>query len=154
MISYRAAKALLDYDPDTGKMFWRESRGRVREGQRAGTVHIQPDRTKTRRVQIDHAIYIESHVAHLLMTRHWPEELIGHRNGRPLDLRWRNLAPLSRIEKQLCGLGVRRTKQGWAARIKLHKRERFLGYHCSRAAAIRSRHRAVRYVLKHGELPP
>ena len=67
---------LFIYDPETGWFTNRFSRGRAREGERAGS----PSGHGYRKVCIEYAPYYEHHLAWLYVYGEWPAEL-DHKDG-------------------------------------------------------------------------
>lgn len=67
---------LFIYLPDTGWFVNRVSRGRAREGERAGSLVGHG----YRRIVIDYAKYYEHHLAWLYVYGEWPDEL-DHKDG-------------------------------------------------------------------------
>lgn len=157
------ARELLRYEPETGKLFWRErlpeqftARNRTVEhscanwnsrwaGQEAFTPIGGPGYRQG-------AIFGVKTYAHrvivLIVTGAWPEACVDHINGDKLDNRWENLRAASRTENNRNGVGrkdrkgpykgVRPTRSGtWSARIVVNRQEISLGtYGCPTAAAL------------------
>lgn len=79
---------LIDYDPRTGLMTWKFSRGRLaKEGDEAGTVHKDGHVF----IGIDGKIYAATRVVYFFMEGTWPPCRIRFRDGDPQNLRWNNL---------------------------------------------------------------
>jgi hypothetical protein len=55
-------RALFDYDPESGKIYWKVSRGRVREGDEAGCLHCKG----YRQIAVEKKIYKASRIAFAL----------------------------------------------------------------------------------------
>lgn len=68
--------ALFDYDPLTGWFTNRFSRGRAKEGERAGSLSGHG----YRKICIDYGRYYEHHLAWLIEHGYWPDE-IDHKDG-------------------------------------------------------------------------
>jgi hypothetical protein len=83
------ARELLHYDPETGILRWKVSRGgRAPAGSVAGSL----DRNTGRRVIVVNGVQTRTYrVAWLIMTGEWPSHSIDHINGDPSDDRWCNL---------------------------------------------------------------
>ena len=122
-LSVERANELLRYDPKTGKLFWRVSRGRVAAGQEAGCVETVYGDVL---VGVDGKIYQAHRIIWLIRKGYMPAE-IDHRNRRNSDNRWCNLREATRQQNQ-CNRGrpinnrsgfkgVHRHKDGWRARI-------------------------------------
>ncbi len=78
---------LLDYERASGKLFWRETRGRRKAGEEAGSVHKL---YRYRAIGLDGRRYRIHHLVWFLETGEWPV-LIDHINHDPLDNRIANL---------------------------------------------------------------
>ena len=99
-VSIEELRKRLDYDPETGKLCWRNGRsaGYV---QSSGYREIEwrtvtPGRRKGRR-----SIYLRAHrVAWALAMGGWPENEIDHRNGERDDNRFVNLRPATSAENK------------------------------------------------------
>jgi hypothetical protein len=87
MSDYAAFSDLLRYDPDTGKLFWKESRGVVAKGDEAGRLHHKG----YVQVGVNGRRYLAHRVAWLLTHGEWPEGQIDHINGVRDDNRISNL---------------------------------------------------------------
>lgn len=152
-------KDLLEYDPETGILIWREtathnrrSRGQAADNRSMGYV----------RVGIDGAHYQAHRVIWLYMTGDWPFGSIDHINGVKTDNRWCNLRDISQklnmqnrrtpVANSHSGvLGVRwsDSAQKWEARITVDGERIYLGRSADREiagamyiAAKRAVHRA------------
>ena len=108
MISHERVLALLEYDPDTGKLFWRERVGpggsitafnRRYAGTEAGYLS---DNGSYNRIYIKVTIKPDRFYAHRLIwfmqTSEWPEDEIDHINGDGTDNRWANLRKATRAQ--------------------------------------------------------
>lgn len=92
-ITNDAVAELLRYDPDTGKLHWVVSRGRVKAGDEAGShqhgyIYI---RINSRR-------YKAHRLAWVLTYGEWPKHQIDHINGDKADNRISNLRSLTHQE--------------------------------------------------------
>ncbi|MGB4781054.1 HNH endonuclease [Candidatus Methylomirabilis sp.] len=93
-LSLEQAKAIWRYDPETGHFFWLVSPSRkIVIGNRAG--HQIDGRW---RLYFDGKGYKAGRVAWLFMTGEWPSSEIDHINRQPLDNRFVNLRPATRLE--------------------------------------------------------
>lgn len=88
MLTAGRLRELIHYNPETGKMIWREDRGRMRcKGREAGA----PDNAGYLLVKVDYRLYKAHRLAWLYMTGEWPLHQIDHANGKTADNRWLNL---------------------------------------------------------------
>lgn len=174
-VSVDTLRELLRYDPDTGKLFWRE-RGqrwfssfrmcRVWNGQHAGkeafTTNSHPGG------YLAGSVLDRSHLAHrvawAIHTGAWPSEHIDHINGNPADNRLCNLRAVSNDENRrnmarprnnvsgVAGVTWDSARGKWAAQIGQHKK-RFLGRFDNKQDAIAARKQAeaeLGYHANHG----
>jgi hypothetical protein len=86
MVSQSKLKSILRYEPETGKFYWLEARGRVSRGSEAGSV----GRFDYLVIKIDSKAYYAHRLAHLYMEGYLPELDIDHINGKRRDNRWVN----------------------------------------------------------------
>lgn len=86
-LSAERARELLAYDPETGSLTWKVSRGRVGNGAKAG--RRRPDGYL--RVKVDGSDYLVHRLALALTHGHWPEGQVDHLNGDASDNRLANL---------------------------------------------------------------
>lgn len=85
---------LLEYDPETGRMWWKEFRnGNCLAGAEAGWIE-----KGRRRIEIDHKIYLVHRVAYFLHTGEQPPQFLDHKDGDALNNRFSNLRPATRRE--------------------------------------------------------
>lgn len=162
-LTFHAVRLLLRYDPQTGVFTWRESRGRVREGQRAGTISRFAHGGKCRMLMIARHHVPAQRVAWLLMTGKWPRHMVGFKNGDALDCRWSNLINLTQriktlrakakpsSESGIRGVGFLKREKRWRARILRGSKAKPLGYHTSKDDAVKARERAVTSAVKRSQ---
>lgn len=106
-------RALLDYNPETGALTWRESAprgGKRQAGREAGTTRRvgRPPGKLYRGVKIDRQVYGSHVLAWAIVTGEWPEGMLDHEDGDGTNNRWQNLrAASSRINAQNVGLSKR-----------------------------------------------
>src|SRR5271166_6115323 len=87
-LTFERASELLSYDPITGGLQWRVSRGsNCIKGQKAGRISD----VGCLQVQLDGVRYRAHRVIHLLMTGEWPLRRIQHIDGDYLSNKWGNL---------------------------------------------------------------
>lgn len=85
-LSAERARELLAYDPETGVLTWRVSKGRAKAG----------SRVQGRQVEVDGSAYLGHRLCWLLHFGVWPTNLIDHINGDPSDNRLANLRDATR----------------------------------------------------------
>lgn len=147
-------RELLDYDPATGWLTWRSSRGRVKAGARAGCI----DQLGYRKIGFD-CVAVR---AHRLIWLHvhgvWPTNEIDHRNGNRDDNWLANLRDVTisgnaqnrrraRADSQTGLLGASPYRGGFRAEIMVNRKRLRLGCfdtpeaaHAAYLAAKRSLH--------------
>ena len=87
----------LNYNPETGEFTWEISAGRVRAGSLAGCV----DKSRGRLcVNFQGKLYLAHRLAWLLAYGKWPDEMIDHIDGNPLNNRISNLRDVSQSLNQ------------------------------------------------------
>lgn len=102
-------KELLHYDPDTGVFTCRKTRGNMPAGSIVG--NVKQDGYLGFCLNRKH--YRAHRLAWLYMTGEWPEVLIDHKNGNPLDNRFENLREASHSENcQNIKTATKRSKTG------------------------------------------
>ncbi len=94
-LTSKRLKELLDYDPVTGVFLWREPRGHMREGSRAGSRTRQDGYVY---IKIDCVLYRASRLAWLHVHGKWPSGHIDHKNRNTSDDRMANLRNASRSQ--------------------------------------------------------
>lgn len=162
-LTFERAHELLEYDEDTGHLYWRESRGRVRAGQRAGSVAAR----EHRQVRVDGRFYLESRVAWLMMTGAWPTHEIDHKDCDPSNNAWSNLRAATRAQncwkhkrKRGSGPGSRpgtfwsERYQRWAVMLFVNKKVHWLGYFDTEDEANAAREAAAQRLRGEYYRPP
>lgn len=132
----------VSYDPVTGLFTWKKARGRVKAGDRAGTITAGGYVSLFRKPQP----LLAHRVAFLLMEKRWPK-LMDHINGDRSDNRWINLRETDDAGNAQ-NLGVRSSNRHgttgvsfnirtgtWEASIRRHPRRFFLGYYATKEEA-------------------
>jgi hypothetical protein len=145
MITADQARELFDYDPKTGWLHWRSSRGRVKAGDRAGSFYERQGRIN---IQISKERYLAHRLIWLMEYGAWPDE-IDHINHIPTDNRLENLRNVTHQEnhcnRSMCSrnksgtVGVRFVRKRWQAVISHGGREIYLGKYKDEDKAIAKR---------------
>jgi hypothetical protein len=141
--TFERANELLRYDPESGKLFWRVDRRRVKAGDEAGSIAASKSGGTLPycrlEVGIDGTVYRAHRVIWLLVTGSLPSECIDHKDGDPLNNRWENLRTatqcqnmrnMTRNSRNTSGAkGVSWSKPAgkWRARIRINGVETHLG---------------------------
>lgn len=143
----RYVRKLLDYNPETGMLSWRVSRGRARAGDEAGCIHHEG----YRKIMIGGRAYLAHRLAFLVMTGRWPHDQLDHINGARSDNRWKNLRETdaqgnSRNQRVFRNntsghMGVNWSKRArkWKSYINLDGRQKHLGCFDDLAEAVTAR---------------
>jgi len=138
MFTLQELKEYLDYNPETGKVYWRKSPAHaVQAGKEAGCFCKSSGRYLICfRSKLHHA----GRLIWFYMTGQWPEGVIDHKDRNPLNNRWDNLRDVDKVinnqnsivarSHNKCGYrGVSTTKWGFQARIFKNKVIYQLGYY-------------------------
>ena len=136
MITFEEANELLRYDPETGKLYWKVSRGsKAKAGSEAGYI----DATGYRRVTVNRKLYLTHRIAWLLTHGTWPENQIDHIDGDGNNNRLSNLRDVEQTHNQrnakkrkdntsgILGVGWHKCSKKWIARIVVDGKRVHLG---------------------------
>ena len=127
---------LLHYDPDTGEFHWREQK---KSNHSAGDIAGCRMRSEYWTIHIDGRNYRAHQLAWLYMKGEWGRPMIDHRDGNPLNNRWRNLRLASHTENAanrprlrsntsgFKGVTFERRSGKWLAQIQKHGRRYPIG---------------------------
>jgi hypothetical protein len=146
-------RELLIYAPETGRFYWRASRGSAAAGTEAGNA----DRDGYRVICIAGVRHFAHRLAWLHVHGEHPSREIDHRNGNRADNRIANLRESSRVQnarnatrRNPSGFkGVRRNRRKWRAEICVNGRRIYLGNYSTAEQAAEAYDKAAR--LYHGE---
>jgi hypothetical protein len=148
MVAINRLRELLNYDPETGVLTWRETRGgNAVKGQMAGTLHING--------YTYIVIERKKYMAHRLAWRHvhgeWPEGEVDHINRQKSDNRLTNLRvvdhstnnknkyPQSNNTSGCPGVYWSAIRNKWVAQIAINGRTTHLGIFAEYDAAVAAR---------------
>jgi hypothetical protein len=143
MITYERAAELLEYNPDTGDLVWKEGCKQMgaTDGKSAGCVYYRvKGGPKGIRISIDRRRQYAHRIAWLLHHKTLPTMQIDHINGNPCDNRMCNLR-LATVSQNAMNRGLQKNNSSgfkgvnyyskrnkWNARIKANKKYYHLGY--------------------------
>lgn len=140
-------RKILDYDPETGILTWRE-----RVTRRGGNYHVGKPAGKRTKLQIMIGIagrhYCAHRLAWLWMTAAWPDE-VDHINHDRYDNRWVNLREATRGQNNFNRKstvpfrGVSAWGSKWRARIKHDGKTHHLGHFATAEEASEAYRRAA-----------
>jgi hypothetical protein len=138
MLTAERARELFDYDPDTGVICWRKSLNpkRIKDGSA-----ILPHKSNMYgRVGVDGKHYSLHRVAWLLSYGQWPDGLIDHINGNPLDNRLCNLRVVNHTQNRrnskrpitnksgFKGVCFEKKPRRWRAYVYVNRKRIHIGY--------------------------
>jgi len=176
-------RQFLDYDPEAGKLVWRErlpvhftdgvysavrcckSWNRLNAGNQAFTNIMGIGYAKG---SVNGRLLLAHRVIWAIVTGEWPQGDIDHINGNRSDNRWVNLRDVSHAinlrnasgksnnTSGATGVSYRTDRGKWRARVMVDGRERSLGSFDSFDAAVAARDAAMisdGFTKRHGKLP-
>jgi hypothetical protein len=136
MLTAEELRERYTYRKSTGAFTYRQDRGRMKKGMRAGTVNGHG----YWQLGIGGKFYKASRLAWLYVTGAWPEGQVDHKNRIRSDDRWSNLRDTSHAENQqnckplrinnksgVRGVSWCNTRQRWQAHIQAGGKQRNLG---------------------------
>lgn len=145
---------ILKYEKSSGYWFWRENRGKVKKGDRAGSL-----KNGYIYICVDKIRYKSSRLAFLYMLDYIPKNDVRHENGIKSDDRWINLIEETRSEIRKHVISSRVSKTGvsgltekhfWSVYISNNGERIFLGDFYKKDDAVMARWRAeVKYKYPH-----
>lgn len=133
-------KQLLEYRPAEGAFYWRVNHRhpKARIGMQAGRITAQG----RMQIGVDKKQYFVHRLVWLFETGAWPEGMLDHINGNPLDNRFHNLRPTNFVlngqnqqayrpnnkSAKLLGVSWHKHKKQYIASIKVYGKKKHLGY--------------------------
>lgn len=148
-------RGLLHYEPPTGELTWRVSRGgTARAGRVAG--RIMPT-TGYRQISIDDRRYLAHRLAWLYVYGVWPPDEIDHINGVKDDNRLSNLRLATHKQNKrntkrqknntsgVTGVRYHKRRKKWVAEIRVNGKNIHLGYFDTLEEAMAARLAALRF---------
>ena len=164
MLTQEIARELLDYDPETGKLFWRErdrrwfTRDRLHKSYNARYAGKEAFTASDGMGYLHGNILGKTYRIHLIIwlyqTGEFPKEQIDHINHIKNDNRWINLREASHLENAknqsqkinntsgVTGVVWDKSRQKWIAQIMANKRYINLGRFSSFEEAVLARKEA------------
>ena len=164
MLTFERASELLRYDEETGKIYWKVTRGGVEAGVEAGTLRRE-GRNTYRQIRIDGQSYLAHRIAWLLFYEVRPVNGIDHHNGNGLDNRPANMREATASENAKnqrmrsvntsghVGVSWYTPSGKWRAYIRINGKKKHLGYFTDKdeATAVYRKAAAVYgYTERHG----
>lgn len=135
MVAQSRLKELLHYDPETGVVTWRATRG----GVRAGTVAGSTNHNGYLQIGVDGRDYLVHRLVWLYVHGDWPKHQIDHINGVRADNRIANLREATNAENNQ-NLAIRphntsgfmgacwdSERRKWLAQIRADGKRKYLG---------------------------
>jgi hypothetical protein len=135
-------RKMLRYEPETGKLFWKQSSDRKKEwntrysGKEAFT---RPHRMGYLQGTIFNRTYLAHRVIWTIVNGRWPEKHIDHIDGDKTNNKIKNLREAT-ISQNLCnrgansngtsgykGVSFHKKNLNWCAYITLNRKRKFLG---------------------------
>jgi HNH endonuclease/AP2 domain len=160
-------RACLRYEPDTGKLFWRErptshfeTEGMWNTWNKrfAGTEAFHaPQSTGHFNGTLDWVHYSAHRVIWKLVTGEEPPRIVDHEDRDPQNNRWVNLRAATKGQNNInstkrAGVYFDKARNQWAAEIGTRPKKVFLGRFATREAAVAARSAGVKRLF--GEFAP
>lgn len=149
MITQDQLKEVLDYNPETGVLTWKITRGRATAGNEAGTLN----KSGYVNIKINGRVYKAHRLAYLYVHGYTPNE-VGHDNQNCSDNRILNLIDLSHAENMKNKKVYKNNKSGvpgvtwhkkikqWQVHIRVNDKSIHLGYFKELNEAVEVRNKA------------
>jgi hypothetical protein len=157
-LSMARVRELLDYNAETGAFVWRVARGYNRPGDPAGTINDAGYLT----IEIDGKRHRAHRLAWLYVHGSLPPDKIDHQNHARADNRMTNLRLATHLQN-CTNLSLRSDNSSgahgvtwhkptgkWMAKIRVNKRQIYIGLYADKASAVAARAAAE---LEHGFHP-
>jgi hypothetical protein len=163
MIDYLLAKALFNYDPESGDLTWRVQTNSTPQGKKAGTVvkHKVEGYTSYISVTILGDPYKAHRIIWLLQTGSWPSKHIDHIDGDGLNNSWSNLREVTASQNLMNqrvrsdsasgikGVSYDKARNVWYVYIDVDRKRKHLGRYETKDEAAAARLAAEK--IYHGE---
>ena len=148
-------RQLLRYDPNTGKLFWKERNGNpqfnaryagkealisVRHGYRMGEIFNRPVAAHRIAFSIHHGKHPEGEIDHINGNR--SDNRISNLRDTTRTVNARNMKKSSANKSGVTGVSFYKPSNKWQARIMDNKKYRHLGYFCNFEDAVIARRKA------------
>lgn len=127
-------KEYLEYDPDTGHIYWKKTRSNKTAGSIAGTLN-----KGYLRICLNKKIYPAHRIAWFLYYGKWPKNYIDHIDGNRANNRINNLRDIETKVNNLHRLNtnnIRKLSDGYCVRITLQGKDKYIGRYDSEQEAI------------------
>lgn len=137
-VTIEMLREMIDYNPETGDMVWKEREGRARARATAGKM-VGTKRGRYRVVNVfQNRLYVHR-VAFALANGRWPKPFCDHINGDPSDNRACNLREATHLQSSWNISGHKNSRSGikgvawhpknrrWTTRVTVNKRSYSFG---------------------------
>lgn len=147
MTEFDLFHSLFEYHPDTGSLRWKTKKGRANIGDEVGWITIKG----YREAKVNQVQYKVHRIIFMMMTGHWPDGEIDHKNGNKTDNSWINLRLCTHLENMhnqkmhsdntsgITGVSWHKRIKKWQASIRHDNRTIHVGYFNSIEEARRAR---------------
>jgi hypothetical protein len=163
MIDCQLAKALFNYDPESGELTWRVDTNATPKGEHVGTItrHKVESYTSYINVQVLGQMYKAHRIAWLMQTGDWPKGYIDHIDGNGLNNRWSNLREATPSQNNynqkvrsdstsgFKGVSYDKKRDLWYVYIDVDKKRKHLGRYETKDEAVAARLAAEK--VHHGD---